>query len=69
MRINIPYSNNEEGERRILRGFVWIPKVLPLDEGPYQPSQKRWLETASILQEWSIWGGWQDICWIEGVKL
>lgn len=66
------------GKQRIKKGFLWWPKSLPREDGVKK--QRRWLETAEWVQEFTYSPGgppdtpahywWRDIDWLdsEGVR-
>ena len=61
------------GKQRIKKRFLWLPKALPREDGVKK--EKRWLETAEWIQEFTetagglIEGGsiywWRDIDWLD----
>ncbi|MBD3260511.1 MAG: hypothetical protein GF334_02340 [Candidatus Altiarchaeales archaeon] len=72
----------KEGDQRVVRKFLWVPRKFEVDRcGKEVIYEKRWLESADILEEYVLtgeemlyWMEWQEIgfakegnCELEGM--
>jgi hypothetical protein len=65
MRYRIPVFNN--GDQRTIKRFLLFPRIIQYE--------LRWLEMATIQQEFVVWGylqwqeKWSDVAWVDEVQL
>lgn len=60
----------KDGDWRIIKRFLWLPKCLPISSLPNDIKQYRWLEISKLSQRYHVSEGigpnyWEDRSWYQ----